>query len=77
MNLRHDGASRFRADLIDLIIYSDEQITVWDYEDLPRFMVNYEYSFLVPLTQENSGNTVPFEDTLVFGKNRANGNSIF
>lgn len=76
-NLKHDGAIRFWADLIDLIIYSDEQITVWDYADYPQFMVKYEDSFLVPLTEENATLAVPFEDTLVFGKNRAKGNSIF
>ena len=58
-------------------IYSDEQIDVWDFSDYPQFMVEYADSFLVPLTQENAGDTVPFEDTLIFGKSRANGNSIF
>lgn len=76
-NLKHDAAIRFWADLIDLIIYSDEQITVWDYSDYPQFMVKYEDSFLVPLTEENATLAVPFEDTLVFGKNRANGKCIF
>ena len=76
-NLKHDGASRFWADLVDLIIYSEEQITVWDYCDYPQFMVKYEDSFLVPLTEENAALAIPFEDTLVFGKNRANGKCIF
>lgn len=76
-NLKHDAASRFWADLIDIIIYSDEQITIWDYSDYPQFMVKYEDSFLVPLTEENATYAVPFEDTLVFGKRRANGECIF
>lgn len=76
-NLKHDGSSRFWAEIVDLIIYSDEQIDVWDFSDYPQFMVEYADSFLVPLTQENAGDTVSFEDTLIFGKSRANGNSIF
>lgn len=76
-NLRHDAASRFWGDLVDLIIYSEEQITIWDYSDYPQFMIEYENSFLVPLTKENATYAVPFEDTLIFGKNRANGKSIY
>ena len=71
-NLRHDGSRRFWLELIDLIIYSDEQITVWDYADYPQFMISYEDSFLVPLTNDGTY-AVAFEDTLVFGKIRADG----
>lgn len=48
-NLRHDSSDRYFADLIDLVTYSDEQITVWTYEEYPQFMVNYEDEYLVPL----------------------------
>lgn len=48
-NLRHDPSDRYFADLIDLVTYSDEQVTVWTYEDLPQFMVNYQDEYLVPL----------------------------
>lgn len=75
-NLKHDSGTRFWGDLFDLIIYSDEQITVWDYEDYPQFMENYEDAYLVPLTNDGTY-AVPFESTIFFGKFRANGSSSF
>lgn len=71
--LKHDSGSRFWGDLIDLILYSDEQVTVWTYEELPQFMENYNNEYLVPLTNDGTY-AVAFEDTLTFGKVRANGN---
>ncbi len=71
-NLKHDAGSRFWGHLIDLILYSDEQLTVWDYDALPQFMVNHNDECLVPLTNDGTY-AVPFESTLVFGKIRANG----
>ncbi|MBR2410187.1 MAG: hypothetical protein IKB08_00520 [Clostridia bacterium] len=70
--LKHDAGGRFWADLFDLIIYSERQISVWDYSDYPQFMENYEDSFLVPLTNDGTYAT-PFEDTLIFGRFRAKG----
>lgn len=75
-SLKHDAGTRFWGDLFDLVIYSDEQITVWDYSDYPQFMENYNDEYLVPLTNDGTY-AVPFESTLVFGKFRANGNSSF
>ncbi len=71
-NLKHDARSRFWGKLIDLILYSDEQITVWDYEELPQFMENYNEECLIPLTNDGTY-AVAFEDTLIFGKHRADG----
>lgn len=70
--LKHDSGSRYWGNLIDLILYSDEQVTVWTYEELPQFMENYNNECLVPLTNDGTY-AVPFEDTLTFGKFRANG----
>lgn len=73
--LKHDSGSRFWGNLFDLIIYSDEQITVWDYPELPQFMENYNNECLVPLTNDGTY-AVAFEDTMMFGKHRLNGGSI-
>lgn len=75
-NLKHDAGTRFWGNLIDIILYSDEQITVWDYEELPQFMENYNDECLVPLTNDGTY-AVAFEDTMIFGKVRANGGSSF
>lgn len=74
--LKHDAGSRFWGNLIDLILYSDEQITVWDYEDIPQFMENYNDECLEPLTNDGTY-AVAFEETLIFGRLRANGSSSF
>lgn len=74
--LKHDASSRYWGDLIDLILYSDEQVTVWDYEDKPQFMVNENNERLVPLTNDGTY-AVAFEDSLIFGAFRANGSSSF
>ncbi len=48
----HVFDSALLAKLIDLVTYSEEEITVWTYEDLPQYLVR-EGDSLVPLTQEN------------------------
>lgn len=74
--LKHDAGTRFWGNLIDLILYSDEQVTVWDYEELPQFMENYNNEYLVPLTFDGTY-AVAFEQTLILGKARALGGSSF
>jgi hypothetical protein len=69
--LKHTCADNFVADLVNLVIYSDRQITVWDYEDLPQFMINLDGERLVPLTKENAGEILPYEETTVMGKFKA------
>ena len=69
--LRHTCADNFVADLVNLIIYSDKQLTVWDYEDLPQFMINLDGEKLVPLTKENAGEILPYEETTVMGRIKA------
>ncbi len=69
--LKHTCDNRFVADLVNLVIYSDRQITVWDYEDLPQFMINLDGENLVPLTKENAGEILPYEETTVMGKFKA------
>ncbi len=70
--LKHEASSRYWGNLIDLILYSDEQLTVWTYEELPQFMENYNNEYLVPLTNDGTY-AVAFEETMIFGKNRAKG----
>ena len=48
--VRHSCADRYFADMVDLITYSDEQVTVWTYSDMPQFMVNYLDLRLIPFT---------------------------
>lgn len=69
--LRHTCADEYIADLVNLIAYSDEQITVWNYSDLPQFMVNLDGDSLAPLTADNAAPIVPYEETVIFGKLKA------
>ena len=69
--LRHTCADNYVAELVNLIIYSDRQITVWDYAEYPQFMVNLDGEKLVPLTKENAGEILPYEETTVMGKFKA------
>ena len=63
--MRHTCAESYLADWANLIIYSDEQKTVWDYEDYPQFMIATDDEKMVPLTAENAGKpATPFEDKL-------------
>ncbi len=66
--LKHTCADNFVADLADLVIYSDRQITVWDYAEYPQFLINLDGEKLVPLTKENAGEILPYEETTVMGK---------
>lgn len=69
--LRHSSADRYFAQLVNLIVYSDRQITVWDYSEYPQFMINLDDEKLVPLTVEDFGVILPYEETTVFGKFKA------
>lgn len=69
--LKHTCADNYLADLVNLIVYSDRQITVWDYEEFPQFLINLDGEKLVPLTAENAGEILPYEETTVMGKFKA------
>lgn len=69
--LKHTCADNFVAELVNLIIYSDRQITVWDYAEYPQFMINLDGQKLVPLTKENAGEILPYEETTIMGKFKA------
>lgn len=75
--LRHTCDEKYLADLVNLIAFSDEQITVWSYSDLPQFMVNLDGESLVPLTADNAAPVVPYEETVIFGKAKAKIKSAF
>lgn len=65
--LRHTAGDEYWADLANLIIYSDEQVTVWDYTEYPQFLVSADGNGLVPLTAENAGEVLPYEETTLMG----------
>lgn len=75
--LRHTCDEKYLADLVNLIAFSDEQITVWSYSDLPQFMVNLDGESLVPLTSDNAAPVVPYEETVIFGKLKAKIKAVF
>lgn len=60
-NLKHVDDDRYFADLIDIITYSEEQITVNTYSDLPQYLINLDDTCLVPMTAENGGEKIPFD----------------
>lgn len=62
-NLNHTSADRYFADMVDLITYSESQITVWTYPDMPQFMINQLDLTLVPMNVANAGKVVPFNET--------------
>jgi hypothetical protein len=66
-NLRHSEEGKYVADLIDVITFSEEQVTVWDYEEYPQYLINLDDTCLVPLTAENAGEIVPYDETTVLG----------
>ncbi|MBQ2846835.1 MAG: hypothetical protein IJE74_01075 [Clostridia bacterium] len=66
--LRHTCADEYIAELANLIIYSDEQVTVWTYEEYPQFLINLDGESVVPLTAENAGEIIPYEETTLMGK---------
>lgn len=67
-NLRHTCDEDYIEDLVNLIAYSDEQKTVWSYTEYPQFLVNLDGENLVPLTAENAGEVVAYEDTIAWNK---------
>lgn len=67
-NVRHSCSDEYFADIIDIITYSDEQVTVHTYPDIPQFMINYEDSCLVPMDSTNAGEIIPFHETTILGK---------
>lgn len=66
--VRHSCGEEYIGDLIDLIVYGDDQITVWTYEEYPQYLVNLDGGSLVPLTAENAGKVVPYEETTMIKK---------
>ena len=67
-NLKHVDDDKYFADIIDLITYSDEQITVHTYSDLPQFLINVDDTCLVPMTTENAGEVLTFYEKSTLGK---------
>lgn len=67
-NVKHSSANRYFEDLVDLVTYSEEQVTVWTYPDLPQFMINQLELRLVPMNAANAGVVVAFDETTIFGK---------
>lgn len=53
-NLRHTSEEKYLNDLINLVIYNEEQITVWTYEEYPQYLISVDGAELVPLTKENA-----------------------
>lgn len=70
-NLRHSAGDEYFEELADLIIFSDRQVTVWDYSEYPQYLINLDGSGLVPLTAENAGEVIPYEDTTLLSRIRA------
>ena len=63
--MRHTSAQSYLCDWINLIIYSDEQKTVWSYEEYPQFLIATGGEKMIPLTKENAGDpAIPFEESL-------------
>ena len=42
-------------------------MTVWDYTEYPQYLINVDDSGLVPLTAENAGKIVPYDETTILG----------
>lgn len=66
--LRHTASDKYIAELANLVIYSDEQITVWHFAEYPQYLINLDDECLVPLTAENAGEIMPYEETTFLGK---------
>lgn len=67
-NVKHASSDRYFADMIDLITYSEKQVTVWTYPDMPQFMINQLDLRLVPMNAANTGKVIPFDETTIIGK---------
>ncbi len=61
-NLKHVDDDRYFADIIDLVTYSENQINVHTYSDFPQYLINVDDTCLVPMTKENAGEVVSFEE---------------
>ena len=66
--VRHGSDEKFIGDLVDLISYSEDQVTVWTYEEYPQYLINLDDEKLVPLTAENAGTIIPYEETTMIKK---------
>lgn len=69
-NLRHTAAARYFSGIVNVVAYSDRQITVWDYSDYPQYLTNYNDEYLVPLTADNTQPVIAYEESLsnIFAK---------
>ncbi len=67
-NVKHSCANRYFADFVDLVTYSENQITVWTYPDLPQYMINQLDLRLIPMTEANAGQVIPFDETTVIAQ---------
>ncbi len=76
-NARHSEDRDLLSNLIDLAVYSDEQMTVWTYEDFPQFMLAEDEETLVILTNENAGKAVSFENTTISAEIKSKFKNIF
>ncbi len=62
-DMMHTFRDTLLGKLVDLVTYSDEQITVHTYEDLPQFLINIDNT-LVPLTEDNFGEIIEIEKSI-------------
>lgn len=53
-NLRHTNEDKYIAELVDLVVYSEEQVTVSSCEEYPQFLISIDGAELVPLTKANA-----------------------
>ena len=66
-NVKHLSSDRYFADMVDLITYSEEQVTVWTFPDMPQFMINQLDLQLVPMNAANAGKVLAFDETTILG----------
>ena len=76
-NAHHSEDDDLLSDFIDLAIYGDEQMTVWTYKDYPQFLLAADEDTLVPLTSENAGEVVAFEDAIFTAEIKAKFKDLF
>lgn len=61
-NVRHTENDDLFADIINLIIYSENQINVHTYKEYPQFLIVFD-DIPVPMNYENCPKIIPFEQT--------------